>query len=361
MNSAIISAKISRSEHFLKLSNDAALLFILMWPHCDDYGRIKASHTHWVINVCPGRFTTAQVKELQNEILANVDAKGEPMLVPYEVGGDEYYVVNKWFAWQSVRHNYTARALCPHPVIGILEPPVMGKVLTQAFGESLVDYNRMDAEVNRFLAGKKDPIDTKPTTAKVREIPSQNIAKSHNGSRERGDDSRENGADSRENDGYSRENSAASGQENAATGTKNPEADGPKRAGNTETFSDSRENGADSREKASDSSENTPSPAPSPSPSPSTPSTGARARDSGPRTLGNLALKEDFAPEPEPPPDKPNPYLRVVLGSYGIPERSPSAPTVSAQGPPGKLPKEDPDAKRAMLEEQARALKAGAV
>jgi hypothetical protein len=311
MNSAIISAKISRSEHFLKLSNDAALLFILMWPHCDDYGRIKASHTHWVINVCPGRFTTAQVKELQNEILANVDAKGEPMLVPYEVGGDEYYVVNKWFAWQSVRHNYTARALCPHPVIGILEPPVMGKVLTQAFGESLVDYNRMDAEVNRFLAGKKDPIDTKPTTAKVREIPSQNIAKSHNGSRERGDDS--------------------------------------------------RENGADSREKASDSSENTPSPAPSPSPSPSTPSTGARARDSGPRTLGNLALKEDFAPEPEPPPDKPNPYLRVVLGSYGIPERSPSAPTVSAQGPPGKLPKEDPDAKRAMLEEQARALKAGAV
>jgi Holliday junction resolvase RusA-like endonuclease len=154
INSAIISSKLSVSTQFLKLGNDAALLFLMGLPHCDDYGRISADPGHWVLKVCPGRFLVRQIAALLSEIESATDAKGEPLITPYEVDGECFYFVVNWFKYQNFRHDYIVRASCPHPVMGITEPAVQAKTLSRSFGRMLF-YNRLSTEVEVFLAARE--------------------------------------------------------------------------------------------------------------------------------------------------------------------------------------------------------------
>jgi hypothetical protein len=195
MNTAIINSKISRSEQFLDLSNDAALLFILALPHCDDYGRIKASPKHWALTVCPGRFTIHQLPALLSEILAVEDQKGERLMVPYEVGGEQFYYMQNWFRFQGFRSNYTARAMFPHPVLGIVEPGILGGPSKAHFGDRWERYNELGDEVRLWLQslrrGKSGSLESGLFSPDNADNPSENGSNPS--------DPTENGQNSREN------------------------------------------------------------------------------------------------------------------------------------------------------------------
>jgi hypothetical protein len=153
LNTAIISNDLSTSEHFLMLSSDAALLVLMGLPHCDDYGRVKASPLHWSIKVCPGRFTAAQVRAAIEEILSAKDEKGETILTAYEVDGERFLRYTKWFKFQGFGPKYVLRAHCPHPVLGVIEPNVPGKMIKDFFGKAILAYNDLDEPVREFLNG----------------------------------------------------------------------------------------------------------------------------------------------------------------------------------------------------------------
>jgi hypothetical protein len=171
MNSAIVHAGISRSAHYLKLSDRAALLAVLMLAHCDDYGRILADSDHIALNVCPSRWPLKDVEEILTEIENCRDKKGESMLTRYEVDGQGYFYYTNWFKYQRISGNYTARSVCPHPLLGLREPNVLGVVLSRFFhkwmgraegekrpdGSELQEYNRDAEAVSAFLA--RDPGD----------------------------------------------------------------------------------------------------------------------------------------------------------------------------------------------------------
>lgn len=150
MNSAIIHSNLSRSPQFLHLSDAAALLILMALPHCDDYGRMPADTDWWVINVCPGRKTIDQIDALLSEILAQKGKDGIAMLTAYTVDDADFFLVSKWFKYQTLGSNYIVRAECPHPVLGVVEPNVMGKTLRQDFGK-MEDYNFCEESVQIFL------------------------------------------------------------------------------------------------------------------------------------------------------------------------------------------------------------------
>lgn len=151
MNSAIIHSKLSRSEQFLALDDTAALLCLMALTHCDDYGRIKASPTHWALNVCPGRHNVQTIKAAIQSILDNKDAQGRAILTSYEVNGEQFLYYTSWFRYQGWDPKYTLRALCPHPVLGVCEPNVRAGYLKKFAGDRLPDYNRDGNLARAFL------------------------------------------------------------------------------------------------------------------------------------------------------------------------------------------------------------------
>lgn len=156
MNSAIINVNASRSEQLLMLSDQAMLLFMLCWPHCDDYGRIKASPGHWALTVCPGRYSAKEVQGYLQELADARDEKGDALLTPYTVGNERFFYVTKWFKHQSFNAKYTMRARCPHPVTETVEPNVTARVVYDFFKERLTSYNTLGEEVREFWSRPKN-------------------------------------------------------------------------------------------------------------------------------------------------------------------------------------------------------------
>lgn len=158
MNTAIIHSDISKSTHFLRLSDAAGLMLLMALAHCDDYGRIPAGPDYWVITVVPGRKNIREVEALLEEISTCADRKGETFLTRYEVNGEEFFYFTNWFKFQSIGGNYTARARYPHPVLGTIEPSVLGKELCGKDGyftkEDLYAYNALGGSVSEFLESR---------------------------------------------------------------------------------------------------------------------------------------------------------------------------------------------------------------
>ncbi|HMS55132.1 MAG TPA: hypothetical protein PKA27_06990 [Fimbriimonadaceae bacterium] len=116
MNTATLHAKASRSEDLARLSNLAALVFLLALTHADDYGRLSADPVHWALNVAPGRITVTSAKRIIKEIASEL---GEV----YEVGGKKFLQFKTWFDYKSFRSDYVLESLCPNPATGLLEDP----------------------------------------------------------------------------------------------------------------------------------------------------------------------------------------------------------------------------------------------
>lgn len=192
MNTAIIHSKISHSEQFLQLGNEAALLFMLSWAHCDDYGRINASPGHWVLKVCPGRFVIKQVAELLQEIEAVRDRKGEPLIKAYELNGERFFYVTNWFRYQGFRHDYVVKATCPHPLLGVVEPNVTAKTLTHNFSD-LERYNLLAEDVDKFLKQGEKSRETKANSRETQEQSRENANQSARQTRGNSEKPREKG------------------------------------------------------------------------------------------------------------------------------------------------------------------------
>ena len=92
-----IKPEFPQSESMGRVSRDARLLFILLWPICDDHGRTRAASRMLASLLYPydkdaGRLIDGWLAELERE----------GCLIRYEVDGSTYLEICKWLIHQKI-------------------------------------------------------------------------------------------------------------------------------------------------------------------------------------------------------------------------------------------------------------------
>ena len=94
-----IKAEFSTSDQTAGCSRDARLLFILMWPHCDDAGVHPANVRRLKMEVFPGdNLTDEDVSTWVHELIS------AELLEEYEVENVRYWRVTGWFKHQKIEY-----------------------------------------------------------------------------------------------------------------------------------------------------------------------------------------------------------------------------------------------------------------
>lgn len=105
----MVAKNISLSEKFSDLATDTArMLYLMMMPHTDDYGRFDASPRTFKATVCP--LLKVRVEKIQAALddLARVG-----LIILYEVDGHTYGKVCKFDEFQTFRSDRGRQALYP--------------------------------------------------------------------------------------------------------------------------------------------------------------------------------------------------------------------------------------------------------
>ncbi len=108
-NRRMIAKNISLSEKFADLATDTArMLYLMMMPHTDDYGRFDASPRTFKATVCP--LLKVRVEKIQAALddLARVG-----LIFLYEVDSHTYGKVCKFDEFQTFRSDRGRQALYP--------------------------------------------------------------------------------------------------------------------------------------------------------------------------------------------------------------------------------------------------------
>lgn len=123
----MIKKRISLSHKFAKLkSNNARLLYLMIYPHLDIEGRIEANPKlikGQVVPLLP--FSLPKI----NEYLRDMHSVG--LIKLYDVNGQSYLEVTKFKVFQQLRSDKEAKSQCPDPKTGQvqeLDRPTPAKV-----------------------------------------------------------------------------------------------------------------------------------------------------------------------------------------------------------------------------------------
>lgn len=94
-----IKPEFPQSESMGRCSRDARLLFILLWPICDDFGRTRAASRMLASTLYP---YDDDAKEKIDEWLAELEREG--CIRRYQIGGSSYLQIEKWQDHQKIDH-----------------------------------------------------------------------------------------------------------------------------------------------------------------------------------------------------------------------------------------------------------------
>lgn len=101
----MIDPTIWEDEDFGSLSPEAALLFISMFSHADDEGRLPANPSYLISLTFPFKTITKERSlNLRDEVLSKMAS-----LVLYEIDKKEYLQFSKWDSYQSINRPTTSK------------------------------------------------------------------------------------------------------------------------------------------------------------------------------------------------------------------------------------------------------------
>ncbi len=109
-----IKPEFCQSESMGNVSREARLTFVLLWPHCDDYGRARASSRALASTLYP---FDDDAPKLINGWLDELER--EHCIQRYEVDGKHYLQVTNWLH-QKIDH--PSKPLYPEPSRALTEP-----------------------------------------------------------------------------------------------------------------------------------------------------------------------------------------------------------------------------------------------
>ncbi|GAP66817.1 hypothetical protein MBSD_n2132 [Mizugakiibacter sediminis] len=92
-----IKPEFPQSESMGRVSREARLLFILLWPICDDYGRTRAASRMLASTLFP---YDDDAKDLIDGWLDELEREG--CILRYEVNGSTYLEITNWLIHQKI-------------------------------------------------------------------------------------------------------------------------------------------------------------------------------------------------------------------------------------------------------------------
>lgn len=110
-----IKPEFPQSESMGRVSRDARLLFVMLWPICDDHGRTRAA----------SRMLASLLFPYDDDAPSLIDGwldelEREACITRYEDGGSTFLFINNWLKHQKI--DKPSKPLFPEPSIALANP-----------------------------------------------------------------------------------------------------------------------------------------------------------------------------------------------------------------------------------------------